>query len=506
MGFLGTGALIVFANLSHPESSSNAFTDPDVALMRLIKLEEKRSTISYRNSSGTVQNSNKHVLALTFKTLGQNVVSTSGGATGGLPAGSSTSTSGTTVSPTTGTTSSPTTGMLTTGSFDAQPLETLEPLTEYQLPPPTTGTTSTSLTTGTTGTTGGGSETFHGYYFYVESPGEMAPIGSRLPTAYGYWSGIPDLAAGLRIQFYPGEEVTVHLASEAALSAGSIRVAIEHYTLIHYFDNPFTPQNEEYWDASSDFKGLEYDIEKYLCQDSSIDTRKAFGQPNREGELPDDPNALPAALNFSASVWKGGSFVGNMPWQTRDQSGLARAQIYPQGTSGRSGPPRMAALSMFYRGTAPNVTNAVTIAAFTPDSLDTNFSVSSTIVTWDSKWDVQPRTTPGNPRDASKDPIFKVPFASNTPVGEYATWTLTDTTGSSSTTPATVMSAIALAIADEPDFLTNSSSAWRYFAGDTFPGQVANTFPNNDSMPRLWVVDYVSDWDDYIVWSQWWQP
>ena len=492
LAFLLFGGIVILGNSSPAEEIGVGIDDPDVNLMRLVKLEEKRSTVSYRNSSGSVQSSDKHVLALTFRTLGSESVYTSGGATGGLP-GSSTSTTGSSSS-TTSTAGSSTAGQL---------MMMLEPPSTTGLTSGTTGST----TSGTTGSTsGGGSESFTGYYFYVESPGEMAPIGSRTPTAYSQTSAVPDLGSGLRIQFYPGEEVTVHLASDAVLAAGDIEVAVEVYTLVHYFDDPNTQQNEEYWDAYSAFNGVAYDIKKYLCQDSSIDTRKAFGAPNREGELPDDPNALPGPLNFSSSVWRGGTFVGNMPWQTRDQSGLARAQVYPQGTSGRTSGPRMAALSMFYRGTAPSVTGAVTIGSYTPGSSDTNFGLPSTDVVWDTRWDIQPRTTPGDPRNPSKDPIFKVPFTTTTPGGEYATWTLTDTTDVSSSTPATIMSAIALAIENEGEFVTNSYSAWRYFASDSFPAEVPNTFPNNDSMPRLWVVDFEDAWDDYVVWSNWWIP
>lgn len=506
LGFLGAGLLIVLGNLGTSEAKVlpvRIADDPDhLQMMRLIRLEEKRETISYRNSSGTRQNSDKHVLGLVFKSVGDGVA-TSGGQTGGLPGGTSSTGS-------TGSTGSTT--AISTGGMGQMMM--MEPPTP---PGPTTtgstGTTgATTATTGattgtTTGTTGGGPQTYTGYYFYVSSPGEMAPIGSRLPTVYEYDSDIPQLPSGLRIQFYPGEEVVVHLASDAALSSGSLTVTVETYVLVHYPDNPETPENEEHWDSLSAFNKVEYDITKYLCQDSSIDTRKAFGTPNREGELPDDPNALPATLNFGGSVWRGGTFVGNMPWQTRDQSGLARAQIYPQGTEEREGPPRMVGLSMFYRGTAPNVTNSVTIGAYTPSDSDTNFEVGSNAVTWDSRWDIQPRTSPGDPRDPTKDPIFRVPFTSTTPAGEYATWTLTDTAATTSYTPATILTAIALAIENETEVVTNSYSAWRYFASDHFPSEVANTFPNNDSMPRLWVVDFVDD-DNWVVdWEGgWWFP
>ncbi len=509
IGFVLAGLLVVLGNLGSSEASAGSpVDDPEDSLqmMRLIKVEEKRSTSSNRNNASTVQNSNKHVLALTFKTVGENAVATSGGETGGLPGGSSSSSS----TSTTGLTgSSP---ELPGGIMMLEPLEPEEP----EEPPTTTSTTSTATTTATTSTTsttsttattsttgstsgGGGSETFIGYYFYVESPGEMAPGGAYAATTYDFDHIAPldFLGSGLRKQFNLGEEVVVHLASDAALASGSLKVLVETHVQTHILDDPMTPEDEEEWHAASTFDEVEYDITKYLCQDSSIDTRKAYGTPNRDGELPDDPNALPATLNFGGSVWKGGTFVGNMPWQTRDQSGLARAQIYPQGTSGRTNPIRMAALSMFYRGTAPNVTTPVTIAAFTPASNDPNFSVGANSVTWDTRWNIVPQATPDGPRDPSKDPLFRVPFGSSTPVNEYATWTLTDTMAESSFTPETVLSAIALAIHDESTF---TSAAWRYFASDHFPAEVANEFPNNDSMPRLWIVETASAYGYYVDW------
>jgi hypothetical protein len=162
---------------------------------------------------------------------------------------------------------------------------------------------------------------------------------------------------------------------------------------------------------------------------------------------------------------------------------------------------------MFYRGTPPNVTGSVTFGAYTPGNSDPNLTSTAGAVTWATRWNIAPQETPDNPRDPSKDPMFRVPFSSSTIAGEYATWTLTDTHKLTSSTPANALTALAIAIEDEPDFLTNGTTAWRYFASQEWPSSVPNTFPNNDSMPRLWLVDYV-DRDDFgYEWGgDWWYP
>lgn len=69
-GLFASGIFIALGNWSPAPEATAKIDDPDVAFMRLIRIEEKRSALSYRNSSGSLANSNKHILALTFKTLG----------------------------------------------------------------------------------------------------------------------------------------------------------------------------------------------------------------------------------------------------------------------------------------------------------------------------------------------------------------------------------------------------------------------------------------------------
>jgi hypothetical protein len=99
-------------------------------------------------------------------------------------------------------------------------------------------------------------------------------------------------------------------------------------------------------------------INRISCADASIDTRRGYGDPDRDGAQVADPNSDLRNLNFGGWIFKGGLFVGNMPRSSGDRSGTARIQLFPTSsfsnvTVSRSNM-QFATLVLFANGTGGN--------------------------------------------------------------------------------------------------------------------------------------------------------
>ncbi|MGV3615284.1 MAG: hypothetical protein ACO1SV_08115 [Fimbriimonas sp.] len=286
-------------------------------------------------------------------------------------------------------------------------------------------------------------------------------------------SGTPNqqFEAGITYQGItaPGH-ILVGLASGAALSGGDVRLSFHKEVQTRVWQN-----GQWVYGTSHTYTYVDLDLAKLGCGDASVDSRKAYGQPNLAGELPGDPNAPPRPINFGGWVYKGGLFVGNMPAATRDQSGMARLQLYVP--SGGSGAVRLATLSLFDLA-SPSIAPGAIVGAYLPSATDTNLSVGAGAVTWDTKWgSVQPRATPSSPPDDARDPLVSMTLTGTG--SEYRNFPL----NRNDAVPASMaLSKICLALTDEDP---NDGPYWRYFGSSTYQGS-HSTFPLNDCGPRVW--------------------
>lgn len=184
--------------------------------------------------------------------------------------------------------------------------------------------------------------------------------------------------------------------------------------------NPVLVNGTYTWDAHK--VGTNYDV--------SVDTRKAYGQPDVEGQLPGDPNAEPAAVKFGDWVFKGGMFVGRMAPQTRDQSGTSRIQLRfpPFSWPSDGSSPYMLLMSLYGVGAPQNAPDRNwSFGIYMPNATDPFLNRNENEVTWETRWQVEARepgyTPPsfsqvyyGNSNlpytnyqyNLSKDPILKV--------------------------------------------------------------------------------------------------
>lgn len=138
------------------------------------------------------------------------------------------------------------------------------------------------------------------------------------------------------------------------------------------------------------------DVDKVAVLAQSIDTRKAYGNPNADGHLPGDPNAELDHVAFSGYRWKGGLFIGCAPYQsTGDESGYARIQVQLPDVasnqwSGRARSHNGDLLVLYDKGPSMrknfvNASDDVTIGDYFPAITDTDIP-SWANLTWNTRW------------------------------------------------------------------------------------------------------------------------
>lgn len=212
-----------------------------------------------------------------------------------------------------------------------------------------------------------------------------------------------------------------------------------------------------------------YSVNKNLATAASIDSRRVYGTPNIEGEIPGDANAEQRNVIFYPWIFKGGLFVGNMPEGGADQSGRARIQL--TASSSTSSSVKLTLLSLFYRGRPSTATNDLEIRAFIPDSGDTNYAQDITAVDWSKAW-----TFPSSGG-------VQLTLNSSTPADDYFNVLM----GSACTK-------IGIGSVGEG----SGSARWRYFGSKAYQDQFPSDFPANDSQARIWqvVLNSTATWQD----------
>jgi hypothetical protein len=215
-----------------------------------------------------------------------------------------------------------------------------------------------------------------------------------------------------------------------------------------------------------------YSVNKQLLLDASIDSRKAFGQPNDQ-TWPVSPNQELRNLNFGAWTFRGGLFAGHMPLATGDFSGTGRIQLWVENPVADT---FYSTLTLVHLGPPPGNAipgvpfpgAAVDLHAFAPSG---SSSTTEMTATWANRW------SPSSSLDS-------VQFSSS--AIDFANWQVTQSSSSSYNTPSAAREKLIVGV-DEANFPVGEA-AWRYFASREYEaiGWSTLDFPKWDSRPRLW--------------------
>ena len=345
-----------------------------------------------------------------------------------------------------GTTGSATTGSSTTGSS-------------------TTGsaTTGSSTTTGTstTGTSGGGSswsttESSNTYFGVDTAYGTGLTVGGQHP-ANGDYAGHGVFA----YSYTRGTHFEVRLPGAANRNVHLVITASGHN---YHSDSSGNTVDDGPWSTTLIYSSA-LALTRRDTPSVSIDTRRVYGQPNLDGELPADPNAELRNPSFAGWSYKGGLFIGNATG--KDQSGTARIQAYVPPAAFTY--PLASSYTLLALGRPQPFLSPVSWEGFVPSTNDPNLATSVGTVTWANKWDLLSGTliaaNPGGPPpDGEYDRLFFVGNASR----------------------------IGLTLASEASMVGSGYGLWQYFASDAFESSYAGPFPYSDSRPRTWTVDRLS--------------
>jgi hypothetical protein len=245
-----------------------------------------------------------------------------------------------------------------------------------------------------------------------------------------------------------------------------------------------------------------YVIAKVSPSVQAVDTRKMYGQPNIDGGLVADANADIRNVNFYNWVFKGGIFLGNMPFGSGDNSGLSRIQV-SMGTTVYT--PVASSLSMMYLGVPPGQTPGLKIGLWpwaqslaNPTQYDSGANLN-----WATQW-VPASTTLSTTNVAwpfvDGTQTSSVTLSSSTPTKEYLNWPIKFSAPTASTTyyafpgiPTGLPYGFMVAVADEQTFFDTSETGWAYFADSAFQALPVNAIaPLNDSAARVWNVNITS--------------
>ncbi len=316
------------------------------------------------------------------------------------------------------------------------------------------------------------------YSVYVIAPGCAGFGGSgtnvRL-TQNG--SGQPALTETLT----PGQTALVQEAAVGPLPAGTLQVVLTTnkwwHKLVGYYNlYTSTPDGNggftyhysgtQYWwsyCSSTTYKVYTYNLRRTNADSASIDSRLVYGNPDITGEIQADANASARNPIFNPYIFRGGLFVGNMPYGGTDESGTARLQVF--GDISANSQTIWATLTAFYIGYPSAAPNGARIYAFTPADGDGNIGVASNAAMWSTKW------LAGTPNGSYLD------FTTSTAPNAFYNWRL-----NSPSQTLTVKAALKL------ENEASTSPVWFYFASPTW--EAAQTiWPGNDSRPRVWMID-----------------
>ncbi len=315
-----------------------------------------------------------------------------------------------------------------------------------------------------------------------------------------WWSSTSSIkSAGVRVKLLPGQEVTVCYAKPAVpilpSGVGQVMVTRASYR---------PPTSQPPPGISGEAKVLQQEVwyslnRKSGFEDTAVDSRKGYGQPNREGQFPADPNAELRNINFGDWIFKGGMFVGNMPQSAGDRSGTARFQLWEPTIETQV--PRMTIFTVYQYGKPSHVNGAMTVGLYGPLP-GPDIYIGEAGTTWENKWDITPRAAipSGGSFEQNKDPYKKFVIDGLTGAGLIST-NITKVFDKMHPSPGnpTLMfpkttwetinyPGLCLALHDEQSLVDQGWSGWRYFVDKEFQPLVQDVIPTafRDLAPRIW--------------------
>lgn len=209
-------------------------------------------------------------------------------------------------------------------------------------------------------------------------------------------------------------------------------------------------------------------LRRVNAQVVSISDRKAYGQPNLDGELPGDPNADLAHTNFTGWKYRGGLFVGNAKGLDNDQSGVSRIVWSTPN-------PNPTWTDSFFTYSLLNVGSPTTFGGHAnwDGALTVGFYAGNTATVpalTDINWDTAPTYTSGLPAFlAGGTPFLDITNAPQKDMINFVSIT------------SQLFPTMALMVAKD-----ETQPRWRYFGGGTYLPPSPNTYPFNECLPHLW--------------------
>jgi hypothetical protein len=274
--------------------------------------------------------------------------------------------------------------------------------------------------------------------------------------------------------------------TQAPLSGSSID--IYSYTIETWED--WSSQSQT-WVPGGSSSYYKYTVQfaKLGTADASIDTRKAFGQPNKEGEIIPDANSPLRHILFGSSKFKGGLFAGNIDPASGDTSGTARIQLVVDSSSSYTNI-IAAGLSLFSLGHAGSAPETVPLGLYVPLANDTYLTRAENLTDWAHRWTITPNVFSSTATDFSLYPFETKSFGTSTTAGEYYVYNLfrPGTTYTNGAFPARILQYICLAAEEETEI-----NGWHYFGGKEYQNDGTSIpFPRSDSAARVWIGNLTS--------------
>lgn len=236
-------------------------------------------------------------------------------------------------------------------------------------------------------------------------------------------------------------------------------------TTYHYANGVRVDDSATVFDLIKQIEG--YNVMRLNADAVSIDSRRTYGQPNLDGELPGDPNADLRNPSFYGWTYKGGLFAGNVPSGTGDLSGTARIQAYIT-TNPTFVDPIWSAFTCIYLGVGGSFTNIPTYTLSVPAADDPNLNVAAGIANWGNAWNL-----------ATASPRSDLTVDNALPIGEYGCF---QNPGYSAQ--------MIIHLKNEAAAISGNIPYWRYFANLGY-ATASGLITASDAQPRLWVVDRV---------------
>lgn len=213
-----------------------------------------------------------------------------------------------------------------------------------------------------------------------------------------------------------------------------------------------------------------YNLSKRALDAVSVGSRRTYGQPNLEGELPADANAPLRNPSYASWVYKGGLFAGNAPQSSGDLSGTTRIQLYLTSTAGFVEPIH-STVALLHLGHGGNFSQSPNLSLSKPSTTDPNLSVTLASAVWENRWDL-----------AQAEKLDQLLIDSTVPAGEYACFQAKG-----------LHQKVIVHLKDEQLLIDSGQAYWRYFANVPY-AQASGLLTVDEAQPRIWVVDRQLRW------------